>query len=52
MKPEEKIAIMTKAINEAIHVMEHAFESSPQTVAKALQGLKNSIDPQKTAKAV
>lgn len=43
MKPEEKIAIMTKAITQAIHVMEHAFESSPETVAKALQGLKLSI---------
>jgi hypothetical protein len=52
MKPEEKIVIMTAAINEAIKVMEHAFESSPQTVAKALLGLKNSITEQKAAKAV
>ena len=36
---------MTKAINEANHVMEQAFESSPQTFAKALYGLKNSINP-------
>lgn len=52
MTQEEKIATMTKAINEAINVMEHAFESSPETVAKALKGLKSSIDPQPVAKAV
>jgi hypothetical protein len=52
MKPEEKIAVMTKAINEAIKVMEHAFESSPQTVEKALLGLKNSLVEQPAAKAV
>ncbi|MFY9269634.1 MAG: hypothetical protein WAO55_07800 [Candidatus Manganitrophaceae bacterium] len=52
MTPEEKIAIMTKAINEAIRVMEHAFESSPETVAKALKGLKNSVADQPALKAV
>lgn len=52
MTQEEKIAIMTKAINQAIYVMEHAFESSPETVAKALLGLKNSLAEQPAAKAV
>lgn len=46
MTQEEKIATMTQAITQAIYVMEHAFESSPQTVEKALQGLKKSIAEQ------
>ncbi|MBI3803212.1 MAG: hypothetical protein HY282_05555 [Nitrospirae bacterium] len=35
--------MMTKAINQAIHVMEHDFESSKGDVARALLGLKNSV---------
>lgn len=43
MTADEKIAMMTKAINQAIHVMEHDFESSKGDVARALLGLKNSV---------
>jgi hypothetical protein len=43
MTPEEKITAMTKAINEAIKVMEHPFESTRDDVARAVQGLKNAI---------
>ncbi len=52
MTQEEKIATMTKAINQAIYVMEHAFESSPETVAKALLELKKSVAGQPAVKAV
>lgn len=43
MTPEERIVIMTKAMNEAIHVMEHRFESTKEDVARAVQGLRNSM---------
>ena len=43
MTPEEKIANMTRAINGAIYVMEHSFESTKEDVARACAALKNSI---------
>jgi len=43
MTPDEKIDKMTKAINGAIHVMEHPFESTKEDVARAVLALKNSI---------
>lgn len=43
MTPEEKIAIMTKAINAAIKVMEHPFESTQGDVARVVEGLRNSL---------
>jgi hypothetical protein len=43
MTPEEQIARMTKAINEAIKVMGNRFGSSEGDVARAIQALKESL---------
>ncbi len=43
MMPEEKIAKMTKAINEAIKVMGDRFGSTEGDVTKAIQSLKESM---------
>lgn len=43
MTPEERIANMTKAINHAIKVMGDRFGSTEEDVARAIQGLKTSI---------
>ena len=43
MLPEEKIAKMTKAINEAIKVMGDRFGSTEGDVTKAILGLKESM---------
>ena len=43
MMPEEKIAKMTKAINEAIKVMGDRFGSTEGDVTKAIQALKESM---------
>lgn len=43
MTPEERIAIMTKAINHAIKVMGDRFGSTEDDVARAIQGLKASV---------
>ena len=43
MTPEERIAIMTKAINQAIKVMGDRFGSTEEDVARAIQGLKASM---------
>jgi len=43
MTPEEQIAKMTKAINQAIKVMGDRFGSTETDVAKAIEELKASI---------
>jgi hypothetical protein len=43
MKPEEQIANMTKAINQAIKVMGDRFGSTEGDVARAIQNLKISM---------
>ncbi len=43
MTPEEQIAKMTKAINEAIKVMGDRFGSSEKDVEKAILALKISL---------
>ncbi|MFZ5864096.1 MAG: hypothetical protein ACOYXR_14830 [Nitrospirota bacterium] len=43
MTPEEHIAKMTKAINQAIKVMSDRFGSTEGDVAKAVQDLKASL---------
>ena len=43
MTPEERIANMTKAINQAIKVMADRFGSTEEDVARAIQGLKTSL---------
>ena len=43
MTPEERITNMTKAINQAIKVMGDRFGSTEEDVARAIQGLKASI---------
>jgi hypothetical protein len=43
MIPEEKIAKMTKAINEAIKVMGDRFGSTEGDVTRAIQALKESM---------
>jgi hypothetical protein len=43
MTPEEQIAKMTKAINQAIKVMSDRFASSEGDVARAIQDLKASL---------
>jgi hypothetical protein len=43
MIPEEKIAKMTKAINEAIKVMGDRFGSTEGDVTRAIQSLKESM---------
>ena len=43
MTPEEHIATMTKAINQAIKVMGDRFGSTEGDVARAIQDLKASM---------
>ena len=43
MTPEERIASMTKAINQAIKVMGDRFGSTEEDVARTIQALKLSI---------
>lgn len=43
MTPEEQITKMTKAINQAIKVMSDRFGSTETDVAKAIEGLKESM---------
>lgn len=43
MTPEEQIVKMTTAIKEAIKVMGDRFGSTEQDVARAIQGLKTSM---------
>lgn len=43
MTPEERITNMTKAINQAIKVMGDRFGSTEEDVARAIQGLKMSM---------
>jgi hypothetical protein len=43
MTPEEQIAKMTKAINQAIKLMGDRFGSSEGDVARAIQDLKASL---------
>ena len=43
MTPEERIANMTNAINQAIKVMGDRFGSTEEDVARAIQGLKASM---------
>jgi hypothetical protein len=43
MTPDERIARMTKAINQAIKVMGDRFGSSEGDVARAIQDLKASL---------
>lgn len=43
MTAEERIANMTKAINQAIKVMGDRFGSTEEDVARAIQGLKASM---------
>ena len=45
MTQEEKIAKMTKAINQAIKVMGDRFGSTEEDVARAIQELKTSLQP-------
>jgi len=43
MIPEEQIAKMTKAINQAIKIMGDRFGSTEGDVTRAIQGLKESM---------
>ena len=43
MIPEEQIAKMTKAINQAIKIMGDRFGSTEGDVTKTIQGLKESM---------
>lgn len=43
MTPEEQITKMTKAITQAIKVMSDRFGSTETDVAKAIEGLKESM---------
>ena len=43
MTPEERIASMTKAINQAIKVMGDRFGSTEEDVARTIQALKGSL---------
>lgn len=43
MTPEERIANMTKAINQALKVMGDRFGSTEEDVARAIQALKASL---------
>jgi hypothetical protein len=52
MTPEERIANMTKAINQAIKVMGDRFGSTEEDVARAIQGLKVSLQPTSQEKPV
>ncbi len=48
MTPDEQIAKMTKAINQAIKIMGDRFGSTEGDVSKAIQALRESLlkDPQ------
>lgn len=50
MTPEERIVAMTKAINQAIKVMGDRFGSTEEDVARAIQALKQSLQPTSPAK--
>ncbi len=52
MTPEERIANMIKAINQAIKVMGDRFGSTEEDVARAIQGLKASMQSTPQEKAV
>jgi hypothetical protein len=52
MTPEERIATMTKAINQAIKVMGDRFGSTEEDVARAIQALKASVQPASQSKDV
>ena len=43
MTPEEQVAKMTAAIRQAIKVMSDRFGSTEEDVARAVQGLKESM---------
>lgn len=51
MTPEEQITKMTKAINQAIKVMNDRFGSTETDVAKAIQDLKDSMQKSSSAQA-
>ena len=48
MTSEEQIAKMTKAINQAIKVLGDRFGSTEGDTARAIQGLKESLQNQPT----
>ena len=50
MTPEEQIAKMTKAINQAIKVLSDSFASTPGDYARAVQALKESLPSQAAPK--
>ena len=50
MTPEEHIAKMTKAINQAIKVLSDSFASTPGDYARAVQALKESLSSQAAPK--
>jgi hypothetical protein len=52
MTPEEQIAKMTKAINQAIKVMGDRFGSTETDVAKAILELKESMQKSPSAQPV
>lgn len=52
MTPEEKIASMTKAINQAIKVMGDRFGSTEMDVARAIEALKLSMQTASQEKPV
>lgn len=43
MTPDEQIAKMTKAINQAIKVLGDPFGSSPSDATRSIQALKESL---------
>jgi hypothetical protein len=43
MTPEEQVAKMTKAINQAIKVLGDPFGSTPADATRAIQALKESM---------
>ncbi len=51
MTPEEQIAKMTKAINQAIKVMSDTFASSPGDFERAVKALKESMQKEAPAPA-
>lgn len=50
MTPEEQIAKMTKAINQAIKVLSDPFSATPGDYARAVQVLKESLPSQAAPK--
>jgi hypothetical protein len=54
MTPEERIASMTKAINQAVKVMGDRFGSTEEDVARTIQALKVSMQtaPQEKIQSV